>query len=109
MASFTQDKRPLRVTTGLGKDVLLLERFSGEEGVSTPFHFVLDMLSENSAIAPADVLRKLVLRSGLPTAIGVDGADAGLPQALNGSVSVLGTVADMRPVKQRGDAGVDRA
>jgi len=58
MASFTQDKRPLRVTTGLGKDVLLLERFSGEEGVSTPFHFVLDMLSENSAIAPADVLRK---------------------------------------------------
>jgi type VI secretion system secreted protein VgrG len=60
MASFTQDKRPLRVTTGLGKDVLLLERFSGEEGVSTPFHFVLDMLSENAAIAPADVLRKTI-------------------------------------------------
>src|SRR5690349_7950498 len=60
MASFTQDKRPLRVTTGLGKDVLLLERFSGEEGVSTPFPFVLDMLSENAAIAPADVLRKTI-------------------------------------------------
>jgi type VI secretion system secreted protein VgrG len=60
MASFTQDKRPLRVTTGLGKDALLLERFSGEEGVSTPFHFVLDMLSENPAIAPADMLRKTI-------------------------------------------------
>lgn len=60
MASFTQDKRPLRVTTGLGKDALLLERFSGEEGVSAPFHFVLDMLSENSAIAPADLLRKTI-------------------------------------------------
>ena len=58
---------------------------------------------------PADVLRKLVLRPGLPTAIGVDGADTGLPQALNGSVSVLGTVPDMRPVEQRGDAGVDGA
>jgi hypothetical protein len=58
---------------------------------------------------PADVLWKLVLRPGLPTAIGVDGADAGLPQALNGSVSVLGTVPNMRPVKQRGDAGVNRA
>ena len=27
MASFTQDNRPLRVSTDLGKDVLLLERF----------------------------------------------------------------------------------
>ena len=52
MASFTQDKRPLRVRTGLGADALLLERFSGEEGVSTPFHFVLDMLSENAAVDP---------------------------------------------------------
>ncbi len=56
--AYTQDKRPLRVKTPLGKDVLLLERFSGEEGVSTPFHFVLEMLSENGAIAPDDLLRK---------------------------------------------------
>ena len=58
MASLTQDNRPLRVSTGLGKDVLLLERFSGHEGVSTPFRFTLDMLSENAAVEPADVLRK---------------------------------------------------
>lgn len=58
MASLTQDNRPLRVSTGLGKDVLLLERFSGEEGVSMPFHFTLEMLSENAAIDPGAVLRK---------------------------------------------------
>ena len=58
MASFTQDERPLRVKTGLGKDALLLERFSGEEGVSTPFRFTLEMLSENASVDPADVLRK---------------------------------------------------
>src|SRR5215213_6982286 len=56
--AYTQDKRPLRVTTALGKDVLLLERFSGEEGVSAPFHFVLEMLSENGAIDPDSLLRK---------------------------------------------------
>ena len=56
--AFTQDKRPLRVTTSLGDDVLLLERFTGEEDVSQPFRFTLEMLSENAAIAPADVLRK---------------------------------------------------
>jgi type VI secretion system secreted protein VgrG len=56
--AYTQDKRPLRVKTPLGKDVLLLERFSGEEGVSTPFHFVLETLSENGAIEPDDLLRR---------------------------------------------------
>jgi type VI secretion system secreted protein VgrG len=58
MASFTQDQRPLRVSTGLGKDALLLERFSGEESVSTPYRFTLEMLSENHAVDPAAVLRK---------------------------------------------------
>jgi type VI secretion system secreted protein VgrG len=56
--AFTQAKRPLRVSTSLGEDVLLLERFTGEEDVSQPFRFTLEMLSENAAIAPADVLRK---------------------------------------------------
>ena len=58
MASFTQDKRPLRVSTGLGKDALLLERFTGEEHVSTPFRFTLEMLSENASVDPNAVLRK---------------------------------------------------
>ena len=45
MASFTQDNHPLRVTTpGLGKDALLLERFTGEEHVSSPFRFTLEIV-----------------------------------------------------------------
>jgi type VI secretion system secreted protein VgrG len=56
--AFTQEKRPLRVTTGLGADALLLERFTGEEDVSQPFRFSLEMLGENAAIDPAALLRK---------------------------------------------------
>ena len=56
--AFTQDNRPIRVTTGLGKDALLLERFTGDEHVSSPFRFTLDMLSENGSIDPAALLRK---------------------------------------------------
>ena len=56
--AFTQDNRPLRVSTGLGKDVLLLERFSGEEHISSPYRFTLEMLSENASIDPNAVLRK---------------------------------------------------
>jgi type VI secretion system secreted protein VgrG len=59
MATFTQDKRPLRVNSPeLGKDALLLERFNAEEHVSAPYRFLLEMLSENGAIDPATVLRK---------------------------------------------------
>jgi type VI secretion system secreted protein VgrG len=58
MASYTQDNRPIRVATPLGKDALLLERLSGEEGVSSPFHFTLDLLSENASIDPNALLRK---------------------------------------------------
>jgi type VI secretion system secreted protein VgrG len=61
MASFTQDNRPLQVSTDLGKDVLLLERFSGDERVSAPFRFTLEMLSENHAVDPAAVLRKPIV------------------------------------------------
>jgi type VI secretion system secreted protein VgrG len=58
MASFTQDNRPIRVTTGLGKDALLLERFAGDEHVSSPYRFTLEMLSENASIDPTALLRK---------------------------------------------------
>jgi type VI secretion system secreted protein VgrG len=59
--AFTQEKRPLRVAVaGQDDDALLLERFSGEENVSSPFHFTLDMLSENGSVDPADLLRKQI-------------------------------------------------
>jgi type VI secretion system secreted protein VgrG len=58
MPEFTQTGRPFRIDTPLGVDELLLSRFSGEEAVSRPFRFQLDLLSENAAIEPGDILRQ---------------------------------------------------
>ncbi|HEX8452388.1 MAG TPA: type VI secretion system tip protein TssI/VgrG [Longimicrobium sp.] len=55
--SYTQANRPIRVETVLGPDVLLLEGVSGVEGVSTPFSFGLDLVSEDDAVAAASLLR----------------------------------------------------
>ena len=41
----TQTYMPMAVTTPLGKDVLLLEKFSGTEAISQPFRFQLNMLA----------------------------------------------------------------
>jgi type VI secretion system secreted protein VgrG len=68
---YTQTDRPMRVETVLGEDVLLLSGFSGTEGVSTPFGFDIELLSEDPAIAGEDLLRKpVVLTLVLP-----DGTD----------------------------------
>jgi type VI secretion system secreted protein VgrG len=48
---YTQDNRPIAVTTPLGKDVLLLEEVTGTEALSGLFAFELAML----ALADADV------------------------------------------------------
>ncbi|WP_224361408.1 type VI secretion system Vgr family protein [Hyalangium versicolor] len=45
-SGFTQDQVYLSVTTPLGKDVLLLHGFQGEEALSQPFHFTLELHSE---------------------------------------------------------------
>ncbi len=46
--TYTQDERPIGITTPLGKDALLLEEFYGTEGLSRLFRFDLALL------APAD-------------------------------------------------------
>jgi type VI secretion system secreted protein VgrG len=56
MANYSQANRPIRVDTVLGEDVLLLERVTGEEHVSAPFRFTLDLLSENASIGAKSVL-----------------------------------------------------
>jgi type VI secretion system secreted protein VgrG len=56
MATYIQAKRPITVETVLGKDELLLEGFYGDEAVSGLFHFTLDMLSKNPALAAKDAL-----------------------------------------------------
>ncbi|HEU4643836.1 MAG TPA: type VI secretion system tip protein VgrG [Gemmatimonadaceae bacterium] len=55
MPDLTQANRPIAVTTAAGTDVLLLEGFSGVEGVSMPFRFRLRMVSENASLS-ADAL-----------------------------------------------------
>ncbi|HEV8263938.1 MAG TPA: type VI secretion system tip protein TssI/VgrG [Gemmatimonadales bacterium] len=57
MANYSQAGRPLRVDTKLGTDKLLLGAFAGEEAVSEPFHFVLELFSEDPAVDGAQLLR----------------------------------------------------
>jgi type VI secretion system secreted protein VgrG len=54
MAS-TQDNRLISIDTPLGRDVLLLQGFSGHEGISQLFGYSLDLLADTSSI-PFDQL-----------------------------------------------------
>jgi type VI secretion system secreted protein VgrG len=59
--AFTQANRHIAVTTPLGQDVLLLQGFSGQEGISQLFSFSLDLLSEvDPAIKFDDIVGKSV-------------------------------------------------
>ena len=60
MSVYTQDKRPIAVETPLGKDVLLLTAFSGQEELSRPFHYQLELLSEKKTIKDKDIVGKNV-------------------------------------------------
>src|SRR5256885_14594991 len=57
MGKYTQDKRPIRIDTTLGADVLLLTAFTGDEGISTPYNYALDLLSEDASIDAKKLLR----------------------------------------------------
>ncbi|MCJ7628278.1 MAG: type VI secretion system tip protein VgrG, partial [Longimicrobiales bacterium] len=72
MPRYSQKDRFFRVDVpSIGEDVLLLEGFSGEEHVSEPFEFTLQLLSEETGIDPLKVLREpIVLTVRLP-----DGSD----------------------------------
>ncbi len=60
-AEFSQADRVFQAETPLGgKDELLLTGFSGEEGVSQPFRFILDLISQSPAIDPSALLREPV-------------------------------------------------
>jgi type VI secretion system secreted protein VgrG len=54
----TQTERPFRFKTPLGENALLLESFTGEERVSTPFRFTLQLLSDNPNIDMKGLLAK---------------------------------------------------
>lgn len=59
----TQINRPFRVKTPLGDDALLLDSFTGSERVSTPFRFVLRVLSPNPNIDMQGLLTKPLVLS----------------------------------------------
>jgi len=53
---YTQENRSIVIDTPLGDNVLLLQGFSGADGLSVPFSFELDLVSENSNIAFQDII-----------------------------------------------------
>jgi type VI secretion system secreted protein VgrG len=69
MATYTQDNRPMSVTTLLGKDKLLLVGFTGQEAISRLFSFQLDMIAENEENIAFDRLlgQKITVRMNLPS------------------------------------------
>jgi len=60
MVGITQKGKFVSVKTSLGEDVLLLTTFSGEESISRPFRFHLEMLSTDHAIQAKDLVGKKV-------------------------------------------------
>ena len=60
MPTYSQANRPMRVETTLGEDVLLLTDFSGEEAISAPFSYTLELLSEHGSVGGRTLLRSPV-------------------------------------------------
>ncbi|MEX2558827.1 MAG: contractile injection system protein, VgrG/Pvc8 family, partial [Pirellulales bacterium] len=56
MATYTQERRPMQVTTPLGPDKLLLVGLSGQEGLSQLFQFHLEVIAENDTDVAFDKL-----------------------------------------------------
>jgi type VI secretion system secreted protein VgrG len=56
MAVITQHRRLFTLSTPLGTDAMLVTGFRGREELSRPFSFTLDLLSDNLAVAPADLV-----------------------------------------------------
>ncbi len=56
MPNYTQDGRFMALTTPLGKDVLLLDSFSGTEAISQLFHFKIGMYAEDPTKVAFDKL-----------------------------------------------------
>ena len=50
MASFVQGTSPIRITTPLGADKFLVRSFEGEERLSEPFHFRVELSSQDGAV-----------------------------------------------------------
>jgi type VI secretion system secreted protein VgrG len=65
MATMTQAEREFEVSSSLGKDVLLFNRMTATEGLSTLFEIDLALLSQNASIDAKKIL-------GTPVSVGVE-------------------------------------
>ena len=54
----TQTNRKVQITTPLGKDALLVSRFSGAEQMNTLFQFNIELFSEKADLSADDILGK---------------------------------------------------
>lgn len=77
--AYTQENRLMTIETPLGENVLLLQGFSGREGISRLFSFQVNLLSEDHAVA----FESLV---GQPVTISL-GLAEGSKRPINGIVS----------------------
>ncbi len=66
MPTFTQDTRPFRLQTPLGKDVLLCTNWSCTESVSSLFELRVAAVSERGDIEPKELLLKTVTLHCMP-------------------------------------------
>ncbi len=60
MPEYTQQDRPMKISTPLGEDVLLLERFDGKEQISQPFEFHCHMVSTSKNLDIKSLMRQKV-------------------------------------------------
>ncbi|HUF28328.1 MAG TPA: type VI secretion system tip protein TssI/VgrG [Gemmatimonadaceae bacterium] len=70
MGAYTQATRPMTIESVLGADKLLLLGLYGEEGVSSPAVFTLDLASEDPQI-PAERMLGSAIAIGVETSAGV--------------------------------------
>src|SRR5580693_7723354 len=80
MPEYSQENRIIAVQTPLGDNVLLLQGLRGVEGISRPFTFYLDMLSENPNISFSEIV-------GQRVTITIHLAASGKSRYINGFVS----------------------
>ena len=65
--AYTQENRLMAIDTPFGEDALLLQGFTGQEGMSQLFHFHLDLLSEDPAVPFNRIVgQRVTLRILLP-------------------------------------------
>ncbi|HTY61524.1 MAG TPA: type VI secretion system tip protein TssI/VgrG [Acidobacteriota bacterium] len=85
---FLEENRYLYVESKLGPNALLLESFTGSEGISQLFSFQLELLSENKRIKFEDILGKEI-------SFGVAGTDSNdPPRCVHGIVTAFAQLPD---------------